>query len=51
MSLKIMHTGDIHLGMKFTQYPQISKELEEARYLSLERWLKLQIIKTAIFWQ
>lgn len=40
MSLKIMHTGDIHLGMKFTQYPQISKELEEARYLSLEKVVK-----------
>ena len=36
MSLKIMHTGDVHLGMKFNQYPQISSELEAARYQALE---------------
>jgi len=36
MSLKIMHTGDVHLGMKFNQYPQISSELESARYQALE---------------
>jgi DNA repair exonuclease SbcCD nuclease subunit len=36
MSLKIMHTGDVHLGMKFNQYPQISSQLEEARYQALE---------------
>lgn len=40
MSLKIMHTGDIHLGMKFTQYPQISSKLEEARYQALENVIK-----------
>ncbi|MFN2339704.1 MAG: exonuclease SbcCD subunit D [Halanaerobium sp.] len=36
MSLKIMHTGDVHLGMKFNQYPQISTELEAARSQALE---------------
>ena len=40
MSLKIMHTGDVHLGMKFTQYPQISAELEAARYQALENVIK-----------
>jgi DNA repair exonuclease SbcCD nuclease subunit len=36
MTLKIMHTGDLHLGMKFNQYPNISRELELARYQALE---------------
>lgn len=36
MSLKIMHTGDVHLGMKFNQYSRISSELESARYQALE---------------
>lgn len=36
MSLKIMHTGDVHLGMKFNQYPQISSDLEAARYQALD---------------
>lgn len=36
MSLKIMHTGDLHLGMKFSQYPTISSQLEEARYQALK---------------
>lgn len=40
MSLKIMHTGDIHLGMKFNQYSQISSELENARYQALENVVK-----------
>lgn len=40
MSLKIMHTGDVHLGMKFNHYPEISKELEEARYQALENVIK-----------
>lgn len=40
MSLKIMHTGDVHLGMKFTQYPQISAELESARYQALENVIR-----------
>ena len=40
MSLKIMHTGDVHLGMKFNQYPQISQQLEAARYQALENVVK-----------
>lgn len=40
MPLRIMHTGDIHLGMKFNQYPQISTELENARYQALENVIK-----------
>ncbi len=40
MTLKIMHTGDIHLGMKFNQYAKISHELEEARYQALENTVK-----------
>lgn len=37
MSLKILHTGDIHLGMKFNQYPKINNQLEKARYQVLEK--------------
>ncbi|SIQ00986.1 metallophosphoesterase family protein [Halanaerobium kushneri] len=40
MSLKIMHTGDLHLGMKFNQYPNISTELENARYQALENIIR-----------
>lgn len=40
MALKIVHTGDIHLGMKFNQYPQISEQLENARYQALENVVK-----------
>ena len=35
-SLKIMHTGDVHLGKKFSNYPGISEKLEKARYQALE---------------
>lgn len=40
MSLKIMHTGDIHLGMKFNQYPRISQKLEKSRYQALKNVIK-----------
>ena len=37
MSLKIMHTGDIHLGRKFSGYnDELSNRLEEARYETLK---------------
>ncbi|MFW5998657.1 MAG: metallophosphoesterase family protein [Halanaerobiaceae bacterium] len=37
MSLKILHTGDIHIGMKFNNYPDyIQKKLIQARYKALE---------------
>lgn len=37
MPLKILHTADIHLGMKFAGYPEISEQLQEARFQTLER--------------
>lgn len=41
MSLKIFHTGDIHLGMKFNSYGGDVKEtLSEARFLSLEKMVE-----------
>lgn len=36
MGLKIFHTSDIHLGMKFASYPEVQKELSEARLNTLE---------------
>src|SRR6056297_1625892 len=37
MNLKIMHTGDIHLGRKFSRYhDDLSKKLEEVRYETLK---------------
>lgn len=39
--IKIFHTGDIHLGMKFTSYPEGVRDLlSEARYLTLESMIK-----------
>jgi len=35
--LKIFHTSDIHLGMKFSAYPEVQDELIEARFRTLER--------------
>lgn len=41
MSLKIFHTGDIHLGMKFNSYGEEAREtLAEARFLSLESMIE-----------
>lgn len=40
MQIKIFHTGDIHLGMKFTSYPEgIRRDLSESRYLTLENMI------------
>lgn len=40
MPIKIFHTGDIHLGMKFTSYPEsVRGLLAEARYLALENMI------------
>lgn len=37
MSLKIFHTGDLHIGMKFSSYPeQVRDKLVEARFETLE---------------
>ena len=37
MSLRVFLTSDLHLGMKFAQYPAAHAELEEERFLCLER--------------
>lgn len=37
MSLKILHTSDIHLGMKFAGYPEVQAELSEGRFDTLSR--------------
>ena len=41
MSLKIFHTSDLHLGMKFAGYPVVQKELTEARFKTLEKLVEL----------
>jgi len=41
MSLKIFHTSDIHLGMKFAGYPEVQSELSEARFKTLENLVNL----------
>lgn len=41
MSLKIFHTGDIHLGMKFNSYGgEVKETLAEARFSSLESMIE-----------
>ena len=37
MSLRVFLTSDLHLGMKFAQYPAAHARLEEERFLCLER--------------
>ena len=37
MSLKIFHTADLHLGMKFAGYGELQDRLAEARFKALER--------------
>lgn len=37
MSIKILHTADVHLGMKFARYGDIQSELSETRYQTLEK--------------
>ena len=39
--VKIFHTADLHLGMKFTGYPGIQNELINARYEALERMVEM----------
>lgn len=36
MSLKIFHTSDLHLGMKFSGYPEVQSMLTEARFETLQ---------------
>ena len=37
MALKILHTADLHLGLKFAGYPDVQTELSAARFDALER--------------
>lgn len=37
MTIKIFHTADIHLGMKFANLPEVQQELIEARFGSLKK--------------
>ena len=41
MTIKIFHTADLHLGMKFARYPAIQNELINARYEALERMVEM----------
>ena len=42
MPLKVLHTGDIHLGMKFNSYPpSVREKLKKARISVLERIVEL----------
>ncbi len=34
---KICATADVHLGMKFSSYPEVQRDLSEARYTALEK--------------
>ena len=51
MTLKILHTADIHIGMKFSNYPAgIREELVEARFKVLQDLiLKANQVKTDLF--
>lgn len=51
MSLRIFHTGDIHIGMKFNNYPdEVKESLSEARFLALENMInKSNELNTDIF--
>ena len=37
MSLRILATADLHLGMRFARYPELHTRLTEARFTALER--------------
>lgn len=41
MAIKIFHTADLHLGMRFAGYPEIQNELINARYEALENMVKI----------
>ncbi len=51
MTLKIFHTGDLHLGMRFNSYAEsIRKVLREARFQSLEGMVnKANELETDLF--
>lgn len=39
MAVKIFHTGDNHIGMSFNNYPNVKKDLIEARFTTLEKMI------------
>jgi len=41
MVIKIFHTADLHLGMRFAGYPEIQNELINARYETLEKMVAI----------
>src|SRR4030066_309854 len=41
MGIKIFHTADLHLGMRFAGYPDVQDELINARYEALENMVSL----------
>lgn len=41
MALNIFLTADVHLGMKFSSYPDVREELAEARFTALQRCVTL----------
>ena len=41
MGIKIFHTADLHLGMRFAGYPDVQDELINARYETLENMVEL----------
>ncbi|MCD6565616.1 MAG: DNA repair exonuclease [Bacteroidales bacterium] len=41
MGIKIFHTADLHLGMRFAGYPDVQDELINARYETLENMVKV----------
>jgi exonuclease SbcD len=41
MELRILATADLHLGMRFAGYPELQRELTEARFKALERLVAL----------
>lgn len=40
MTLKIFHTSDLHLGMKFSGYPEVQGELSKSRFETLSRLIE-----------
>ncbi len=41
MAIKIFHTADLHLGMRFAGYPEIQNLLIDARYETLARMVEI----------
>ncbi|MFW6149514.1 MAG: metallophosphoesterase family protein, partial [Atribacterota bacterium] len=41
MTIKIFHTADLHLGMRFAGYPEIQDKLINSRYETLENMVAI----------